>query len=203
VKREALRIPVDPINPSREWLYLHSWRSIKNHLLNIRQPLTTRDLGTDLRYHHPVRHPGLLNDILFKIVFGSQQSEPVLRALLNALLCLEGDQAIVELEILNPTFDKVYLGEKGAILDVKARDGNGRQFNIEVQLNPGVGDYKARSLYYTARFFCDQLERGDSYDLLKKTVSISILDFILFEGEEHKESIHSTFRLWERTRGES
>ncbi len=37
----------------------------------------------------------LLNDIIFKIVFGSDSSVPVLRALLNALLGLQGSARIV------------------------------------------------------------------------------------------------------------
>ncbi len=141
-----------------------------------------------------VKHPGLLNDILFKIVFGSKDSEPVLRALLNALLSRTGPETIVLVEILNPSFDKDYLVEKGAILDVKARDQAGRQYNIEVQLNPGLDDYAARSIFYTAKFFCDQLQRGEPYESLKKTVSISLLDFNLFPDSS---SLHSTYRLWE------
>ena len=89
-----------------------------------------------LGYDTQVKHPGLLNDILFKIVFGSRDSEPVLRALLNALLNRTDSETLVALEILNPGFDKEYLAEKGAILDVKARDQAGRQFNIEVQMQP-------------------------------------------------------------------
>ena len=141
-----------------------------------------------------MRHPGLLNDILFKIVFGSRDSEPVLRALLNALLSRTGTETIVSVEVLNPGFDKQYTIEKGPVLDVKARDQAGRQYNIEVQLNPGVDDYAARSIFYTAKFFCDQLERGDPYHSLRKTVSISLLDFDLFP---ERENLHSTFRLWE------
>ncbi len=149
-------------------------------------------------YDTDVKHPGLLNDILFKIVFGSRDSEPVLRALLNALLNRVDSETIVALEILNPGFDKEYLAEKGAILDVKARDQGGRQFNIEVQLNPGLGDYAARSIFYTAKFFCEQLERGQPYESLKKTVSLSLLDFNLFP---ERDQLHSIYRLWEPNLG--
>ena len=145
-----------------------------------------------------MKHPGLLNDILFKIVFGTKQSEPVLRALLNALLSLEGPQTIVALEILNPGFDKEFLLEKGPILDVKALDQSNRRYNIEVQLNPGIGDYTSRSIFYTAKFFVDQLGRGESYETLKKTVSISLLDFVLFPD---RELLHSTFSLWDAKQG--
>lgn len=112
-----------------------------------------------------MRHPGLLNDVLFKIVFGTHNSEPVLRALLNALLGLSGTERIADLVILNPTLRKEYLADKGAILDVKARDHRGRQYNIEVQLSAGIrADYVKRTIFYLARF-CEQLERGQSYGL--------------------------------------
>ena len=65
----------------------------------------------------------LMNDILFKIVFGTAKNEPVLRALLNAILGLTGQDRIVWLEITNPHIDKEYLRERGAILHVKTRDG--------------------------------------------------------------------------------
>lgn len=82
---------------------------------------------------HDQAYP-LLNDIIFKIVFGTEASRPVLRALLNALLGLTGDERISELTILNPWIDKEYLVDKDAILDVKAKDAAGRLYNIEVQL---------------------------------------------------------------------
>lgn len=77
---------------------------------------------------------GLLNDVLFKIVFGSPNSEPVLRALLNALLGYTGEDRIASLSVLNPTLDKEYLYEKGSTLDIRARDLKNQQYNIEVQL---------------------------------------------------------------------
>ena len=89
----------------------------------------------------------LLNDIIFKIVFGTDANRPLLRALLNALLDLTGSQRISELTILNPWIDKDYLADKDAILDVRARDAAGRLYNIEVQLTSqrgGVGTIKPR-----------------------------------------------------------
>ena len=125
-------------------------------------------------------YPGLLNDVMFKIVFGSQQNEAVLIALINALLDLRGACRIQGLEILSPGAEKVYLSEKGPILDLKARDEAGKQYNVEVQLRPGLVDYVKRSLFYAAKLYCGQLQTGHDYDLLRRTVSISILDFELF-----------------------
>ena len=152
----------------------------------------------DFRYSGPVKHPGILNDVLFRIVFGTQSGEPVLRALVNALLDLSGDNEITELTLVNPISEKDYVDDKGPILDLKARDNLGRQYNVEVQLRPGVGDYLKRSIYYLTRFFSEQIQRGDSYHQLLKTVSITLLDFNLLEESEQ---VHSTFVLREKTTG--
>ncbi len=139
----------------------------------------------------------LLNDIIFKIVFGSESSRPVLRALLNALLSLSGSERIVDLEMLNPHLDKSFVMDKGPILDVKARDGQGRLYNIEVQV-AAEADYKDRAVYYLTRMFAGQLEQGDPYSRLARTIGISLCDFNLFPEPE---PLHSTFRLYDQEHG--
>ena len=141
-----------------------------------------------------VRYPGLLNEVIFKIVFGGSQSEAVLRHLLNALLKLTGSDKIAEVEILSPNPEKFYFDDKGPILDLKARDEKGTYYNIEVQVRATDLDYIKRSLYYTARLYSEQLKSGHEYHLLARCVSISILDFVLFPDSEQ---LHSTFTLGE------
>lgn len=144
---------------------------------------------------------GLLNDVLFKIVFGSPNSEPVLRALLNALLGYTGKDRIASLSVLNPTLDKEYLYEKGSTLDIRARDLKNQQYNIEVQISPGYpDDYLKRSIYYLARLFCEQLEKGNPYKTLARTISISLLDFVMFPDTP---DLHSQFRFIELNRGQT
>jgi len=90
--------------------------------------------------------PAMTNDVIFKIVFGSQKNERVLRALLNALLDLSGPDRIDGVEILNPYIDKEHMADRGVILDIKARDQADRLYNIEVQVAADP-DYVKRSLY--------------------------------------------------------
>ena len=78
-----------------------------------------------MSYSERVKHPGILNDILFKIVFGTSSGEPTMRALVNAMLDLRGPDEIVELTMINPISEKEYIEEKGPIFDLKARDSNG------------------------------------------------------------------------------
>ncbi|MEW6283037.1 MAG: PD-(D/E)XK nuclease family transposase [Candidatus Eremiobacterota bacterium] len=92
----------------------------------------------------------LLNDVLFGIVFGTQANSRILQALLNALLGLKGQDRIVNLKILSPRPEQQHLLQKGVILDVVARDGRSRLFNIEVQVYSEAAFVK-RSFYYLTR----------------------------------------------------
>lgn len=65
--------------------------------------------------------PSLLNDVLFKIVFGTSNNEPVLAAMLNALLGYTGERKIASLTIDNPTLDKEYVSDKGGRLRPQSR----------------------------------------------------------------------------------
>ena len=58
----------------------------------------------------------LLNDVLFKVVFGSQRHSEALRGLLNAILNLQGAQRITEITILNPLREKERLEDKETVL---------------------------------------------------------------------------------------
>lgn len=164
------------------------------HRQNGDAPLIDDSLRDGLYSSRMIPHR-LLHDILFKIVFGGQDSEPVLRALLNALLGYTGGKRIVELTIQNPTFDKAYIDDKEIFLDIRATDREGRHFNVEVQLSLGKREaYIKRSIYYAATMIADQLDRGEDYRLLNKTICISLVDFVLFKDKEH---LHSTFHFRE------
>ncbi|MDP2663797.1 MAG: Rpn family recombination-promoting nuclease/putative transposase [Dehalococcoidia bacterium] len=139
----------------------------------------------------------LINDIIFKIVFGTETNRPLLRALLNALLGLAGEDRITELTILNPLIDKEYMLAKDAVLDVKARDGRGHQYNIEVQLTC-ERSYVARAIYYLSRLYTSQLDKGEPYSKLSRTIGISLVDFELIPGLE---DLHSRYRFYDEVHG--
>lgn len=139
----------------------------------------------------------LLNDIVFKMVFGSPQNERVLRSLLNAVLELDGQDKILSLDLMPNELGRDHVNAKGAILDVRAKDGHGRRYNVEVQVR-GPANYIERSLYYLARLYSEQLERGDDHSRLRRSVAISILDFVLFPG---RPAVHSRFRFCDSRQG--
>ena len=133
----------------------------------------------------------LLNDIVFKIVFG--QHEEVLRPLLNAILGLEGLDRLREVKVLNPQLDRDFLNQRGGILDIHARDDRDVRYNIEVQVRP-QSDYVKRSLYYLTRLFGGQGVSGQAYEDLERCVGISLLDFVLFPK---RKKMHSIYRFKE------
>lgn len=110
-------------------------------------------------------------DYAFKHVFGRDVNRPLLIDLINQVLNPSPEKRIQDIELLNPFNPKETLDDKLSILDIKARDLSGRQFNIEMQmlLHP---NFQNRVIYYLARFHQQQLHEGQNYSALKPTVAI-------------------------------
>src|SRR5262245_56898105 len=89
-------------------------------------------------------------DFAFKRLYGREETADLLIDLLNCVLDPPADRRITAVEILNPYNPKEALDDKLSILDVKARDRLGRQFNIEMQMI-AYGYYEKRILYYGAK----------------------------------------------------
>ena len=133
----------------------------------------------------------ITNDVLFKLIFGVEKHRRILVCLLNALLQLEGPSAISSVEILNPYNERKYPGDKLSILDVKARDERGLLYNVEMQVSvPDI--WSQRVLYYASCLYTSQMEKGTGYQRLCRTISISLLDEILFPEYEE---LHNTYRF--------
>jgi predicted transposase/invertase (TIGR01784 family) len=118
-------------------------------------------------------------DYAFKRLFGREQNETLLIHLLNAVLQLPPGEQVASLELLNPFNDKDALDDKLSILDIKARDQRGRQFNVEMQMLPDP-HFPKRVVYYLAKLHQSQLHEGDEYKALRPTVSISFVNKVRF-----------------------
>ena len=104
---------------------------------------------------------------------------------------------IKETRILNPYLRKVHEDDKLGILDVRILMNDDAMIDVEIQLSELLV-WPDRSLFYAAKMYADQIEHGQKYDVLKKCVSISILDFNLFKEEP---GFYSCFHIREDTRG--
>lgn len=121
-----------------------------------------------------------LVDFAAKRVLGSPEHSRITLHFLNSVLGFASP--IVDVEILNPINLKDFDADKLSILDIKAADSVGRRYNIEVQTTRPLGLPK-RLTYYAAKQLIEQLGEGDQYADLNPSISICLLDAIMFRDE--------------------
>ncbi|HDR7959300.1 Rpn family recombination-promoting nuclease/putative transposase [Bacillus wiedmannii] len=131
-------------------------------------------------------------DFAFKQLFGTNGSEDILIAFLNAMLQESLDSPITSLQLEDPHLHREYEEDKLSILDISATLNTGTKVNVEIQLNNNH-DMMKRSLYYWGKLYTSQLQKGMPYSALRKTITINLLNFIMFL--DHKE-FHTTGTLW-------
>lgn len=102
---------------------------------------------------------------------------------------------IKETHILNPYLRQKHEDDKLGILDVRILMNDDTEIDTEIQLSE-LKVWADRSLFYAAKMYTEQIEPGQKYNVFKKCVSISILDFILFENETE---FYSCFHIMEDT----
>ncbi len=134
-------------------------------------------------------------DYAFKHLFGRESTAPILIDVIDSVLDTLPNRRIREIELLNPFNPKEALDDKLSILDIKARDQSGRQFNVEMQM-VATGTYNKRILYYGCKLHQQQLHEGMDYAELRPTISISFLNDVLFPN---RPSYHHCFGLLEKT----
>lgn len=119
-------------------------------------------------------------DYAFKRVFGSEESVPILRSFLNALLEYPKEKEIVELTIVDPYQVPPIKGMKDTYVDVKAVLRDGTRVIIEMQVL-NVEGFEKRILYNAAKAYSQQLKRGENYTLLNPVIALTLTDFLLFK----------------------
>jgi len=117
---------------------------------------------------HRYKYLNLLNDKIFKIVFGTPGREDLMATFLNRIL---GGPRITSLKYLNtehwgPTFE-----DRGAFFDLLCENETGEKFVVEVQNYPQEF-YNKRSVYYASRVILDQAN-----NFYKPVYVVSLLNY--------------------------
>ena len=135
-------------------------------------------------------------DFAFKKLFGSEENKEILISFINSIISEENQ--IKSLELKNPYNISNYRKGKMTILDINAVDENGTWYDIEMQIAE-QGYYDKRALYYWSKVYSDQIESGDDFELLRKTIGINILDFNYLIEED----FHNIYKIYnEKTKGD-
>ncbi len=125
-------------------------------------------------------------DLTFKKVFGKHPD--LLISLLNALLPLEEDEQIQQIEYLtNELVPDLYL-HKNSIVDVLCKDICGRTFCVEMQMEWSTA-FKQRVLFNASKLYVNQAEQGAKYSELRPVYSLNLVNEI-FEPDT-TEFIHN------------
>ncbi len=131
-------------------------------------------------------------DFAFKKLLGSPEHAAVTVHFLNAVLA--GEHVVESVEFLNPFKERDFEEDKLAILDVRARDDQGRWLNIEMQTTV-PGELPNRLAYYVASQYIGQMRQGDDYWSLTPAIGICVLGGLAF-GQVP--DLHLDFRLRSR-----
>ncbi len=136
-----------------------------------------------------------INDFAFKKTFGTAENCVALISLLNAILTLKSP--IVEVTIENPYNLQDFEDDKLSILDVKAVDGGGAIYDVEMQLAIFAGLVQ-RIVFYGCELYAGQLKAGDNYAGLHPVYSICLVNGILWPEATR---VHHAFRLADEESG--
>jgi len=145
-------------------------------------------------------------DLVFKKLFGTEQNINLLKSLVNSIL--PNDEQVTRLELKNPYNPSDYLSGKISYLDIKATDENGKWYDIEIQVAP-YDFFGFRLLFYWAKMYSSQLKTKQTYEDLRKTIVISLINFDYFIDNEGEERYHrrigltdlDTGKIYEQTDG--
>lgn len=113
------------------------------------------------------------NDLTFKKVFG--QHPHLLKSFLNALLPLEPDAQIQELEYLPSELVPEIPEVRNSIVDVRCVDQKKRQFIVEMQML-WTDSFMSRVLFNASKAYVKQLKTSQEYHLLQPVYSLNLVD---------------------------
>ena len=112
-------------------------------------------------------------DLTFKRVFGEHPD--LVTSFLNALLPLQDDEEITEIEYLPSEMVPDNPLRKNSIVDVRCKDRLGRQFIVEMQMiwSP---EFKTRVLFNASKAYIRQISVGEEYELLQPVYSLNLVN---------------------------
>ena len=131
-------------------------------------------------------------DIVFQALFGTKGSENILGGFLSNILGEKVENISLD---ANQNLIRETPEEKFGIVDLRANVGNSSIVHIEVQMSDPYNMFK-RLLWYWSRIYGKQLKDAENYSILKKTISILIVNYDIEQLKWFKDA-HTKWKLLE------
>ena len=119
-------------------------------------------------------------DIIFKKFF--TDNKDMLHSFVAGMLDIP-QESIKEIQIRNSELPPDDYDGKFSRLDLSL-NVDGSLVNVEIQMKNDP-DYRDRTLFYWAKLYSSELKSGEDYSELKQTITINIINFNMFSGEDY------------------
>lgn len=130
----------------------------------------------------------LTNDYVFKRIFAKPKNNQELKEFVEAIL----DIKIKKIEVKNPEITKNYTDEKLGILDIRATIDDDKILDVEMQVS-NIYTFVNRNIGYGARLIAEDTRVSETYEGLKKFISINILVENLLKRNTYHSIVHLKF----------
>ena len=138
------------------------------------------------------KYADLLDDDVFKLVFGRESTKDVMIEFLNQVI---PDRKIEDLDFIDKEMHPVERDLRGSVYDMSCRTDDGSRIIVEVQRRKQPF-YPERALYYSTFQIQRQVEAGaEEYDFLPVYV-VNIMNFVMDHNSESTE-VKTIYRLLE------
>lgn len=142
------------------------------------------------------KYADLLDDDVFKLVFGQESTKDVMIEFLNQVI---SDRNIIDLEFIDKEMHPIDRSRKSSVYDMFCKTDDGSRIVVEIQRRK-QSTYAERALYYSTFQIGRQVDAGSGdYDFCPVYV-ISILDFSIDQNEGISD-VRTVYRLYEETSG--
>lgn len=128
-------------------------------------------------------------DIIFKKIF--TENVDMLQSFLADILDIPYDD-IQDIIVAKQELTPETVDGKFSRLDLNLKVAD-KLINVEIQLK-GDNDYRDRTLFYWAKLYTSELKSGETYDQLKKTICINIINFNMFDRSDYHTEIVSSIK---------
>ena len=140
------------------------------------------------------KYADLLDDDVFKLVFGQESSKDVMIEFLNQVI---DDRTIVDLEFMDKEMKSMDREKKDSVYDIFCKTDDGSRIVVEVQRRKQAS-YVESTIYYSTFQVRNQVDAGRADYAFCPVYVINILDFNIDENKGNPE-VKTVFRLREDT----